>query len=119
MQEQKVRTVTLAVPNLKEEDETTNRSRSQSLGRGSDKTLSQASIRKRTRMSRSKKSDDIDHDSDCEFCGDQKRPCKMSIKALRKELIEYLDKLFETRQRNFIKFIENDLSIEEQVDPRN
>ena len=43
----------------------------------------------------------------------------MTIRALRKELIEYLDKLFETRQRNFIKFIENDLSIEEQVDPRN
>ena len=43
----------------------------------------------------------------------------MTIRALRKELIEYLDKLFETRQRNFIKFIENDLNIEEQLDPRN
>ena len=41
------------------------------------------------------------------------------MKVLRKQLVDYLDELFEARQRNFIKFIENDLNIEEQLDPRN
>ena len=41
----------------------------------------------------------------------------MIIKALRGELEEYLNELFERRQKEFIKFIENDFDIEDQVDP--
>ena len=37
----------------------------------------------------------------------------MIIKALRGELEEYLNELFERRQKEFIKFIENDFDIED------
>ena len=39
------------------------------------------------------------------------------IKVLRAELKEYVDRLFAQRQKDFINFIENDLQIEEQIDP--
>ena len=39
------------------------------------------------------------------------------IRVICSELKEYVDSLFSTRQKNFINFIENDLQIEEQIDP--
>ena len=88
------------------------------MSRASAKKPSRMSAGPKSRMSVSPKSANGPHGSDCEFCGDQTGPCRKAIKALREELVEYLDKMFEARQRSFIKFIENDLNIEEQVDPR-
>ena len=100
-QDQQIKTITLAVPEGKHADENSNRSHSQASG-----------ANRRSVMSHRTKSS-IAHDDDCEFCGNPQRPCKMIIKALRAELEEYLNQLFERRQKEFIKFIENDFDIED------
>ena len=104
-EDQQVKTITLAVPEGKHADENSHRSQSQASNANRRSVMSH-----RTRSS-------IAHDDNCEFCGNPQRPCKMIIKALRGELEEYLNELFERRQKEFIKFIENDFDIEDQVDP--
>lgn len=59
--------------------------------------------------------------NDCELCGGQGYggPCEQAIEQLRDELrdelIGHINQLFEDRQKSFIKFIEDDLDIETQV----